>query len=141
MRNRDCLLSRSFTSVDWGRNPAFPQKDLVAQLVEHHTFNVGVLESYSSGITKLFDIINLGQRRSWRGGTDCNNRVNCHKSLIGNRLEVSGYRTPLQSQSVAVRRVGSSPPIPTANLQQLTNAGSFASRLVTINDLLFLVVT
>ena len=43
----------------------------------------------------------MGQRRSWRGGTDCNNRVNCHKSLIGNRLEVSRYHTPLQSQSVA----------------------------------------
>ena len=45
----------------------------------------------------------MGQRRSWRGGTDCNNRVNCLKSLIGNWLEVSRYRTPLQSQSVAVR--------------------------------------
>ena len=45
----------------------------------------------------------MGQRRSWRGGTDCNNRVNCHKSLIGNRLEVSRYHTPLQSQSVVVR--------------------------------------
>ena len=45
----------------------------------------------------------LGVRHSWRGGTDCNNRVNCHKSLIGNWLEVSEYRTLLQSQSVAVR--------------------------------------
>lgn len=26
MRNRDCLLSRSFTLVNWGRNPAFPQR-------------------------------------------------------------------------------------------------------------------
>ena len=60
--------------------------------------NVRVLGSSPRGVTKK-----LGQRRSWRGGTDCNNRVNCHKSLIGNRLEVSGYHTPLQSQSVAVR--------------------------------------
>ena len=44
----------------------------------------------------------MGQRRSWRGGTDCNNRVNCQKSLIGNRLEVSEHHTLLQSQSVAL---------------------------------------
>ena len=65
--------------------------------------NAGVEGSSPSRVTKLFDIINLGQRRSWRGGTDCNNRVNCIKSQIGNMLEVSEYHTLLQSQSVVVR--------------------------------------
>ena len=67
--------------------------------------NAGVEGSSPSRVTntKLFDIINMGQRRSWRGGTDCNNRVNCIKSQIGNMLEVSEYHTLLQSQSVVVR--------------------------------------
>ena len=94
--------------------------DLLAQLVEHNTFNVGVVGSSPTGITKFCSIsnwYNLGQRRSWRGGTDCNNRVNCHKSLIGNWLEVSEYHTLLQSQSVAYGWVGSIPTWPTKAFQ------------------------
>ena len=37
--------------------------------------NAGVEGSSPSRVTKLFDIINTGQRRSWRGGTDCKSVV------------------------------------------------------------------
>ena len=38
VRNRDCLLSRSCTSVHWSRNPASPQIfALVVQWIEHLT--------------------------------------------------------------------------------------------------------
>ena len=40
--------------------------DLVAQLVEHYTFNVGVLGSSPSGITEK-QILKLLQTRNYRG--------------------------------------------------------------------------
>ena len=84
-----------------GSTPTFGGISQVRILLS--VLNAGVEGSSPSRVTRLFDIINMGQRRSWRGGTDCNNRVNCIKSQIGNMLEVSEYHTLLQSQSVVVR--------------------------------------
>ena len=54
LEKRILLLYLHSQNKKWENNNKECRLDSVAQLVEHYTFNVGVLGSNPSGITRLF---------------------------------------------------------------------------------------